>query len=47
MRRKENEMRTLLLWLVCCVPLGRFAPAVMGWALGTRKRKLNEKEQEI
>ncbi len=46
MRRKENEMRTLLLWLVCCVPLGRSAPAVMGWALGTRKRKLNGKEQE-
>ncbi len=31
-------MRTLLLWLVCHVPLGRFAPTVMGWALGAGKK---------
>lgn len=32
-------MRRIAMWLVWNVPLGRFAPAVFGFALGAKHRK--------
>lgn len=35
----------VLIWIVFNIPLGRFAPIVLGWALGVKGERIDDKEE--
>ena len=37
-------MRKILFWIAWNVPLGRLAPIVLGWALGVKGERIDDKE---
>lgn len=37
-------MSKILIWIVWNVPLGRLAPIVLGWALGVKGERIDDKE---
>lgn len=34
----------VLIWIVFNIPLGRFAPIVLGWGLGAKGERIDDKE---
>lgn len=39
-------MSRILMWIVFNIPLGRLAPIVLGWALGSKGERIDNKEDE-
>ena len=37
-------MSKKLMWIVWNIPLGRLAPIVLGWALGVKGERIDDKE---
>ena len=37
-------MSKILMWIVWNIPLGRLAPIVLGWALGVKGERIDDKE---
>lgn len=37
-------MSKILMWIVWNIPLGRLTPIVLGWALGVKGERIDDKE---
>lgn len=44
--KERGRMRKILFWIVWNVPLGRLAPIVLGWALGVKGERIDDKEDK-
>ena len=42
--KERGRMSKILMWIVWNIPLGRLAPIVLGWALGVKGERIDDKE---
>lgn len=43
--KERGRMSKILMWIVWNIPLGRLAPIVLGWALGVKGKRIDDKEE--
>ena len=43
--KERGKMSKILIWIVWNIPLGPLAPIVLGWALGVKGERIDDKEE--